>query len=53
MYRQSAVAEGDNQSTMRCLTQAEVNRYNVATVPWTGSAPSQTTAPDEPRRGGK
>jgi hypothetical protein len=36
MYRQSAVAEGSNRSTRRCLTQAEVNRYNVATVPWTG-----------------
>jgi hypothetical protein len=37
MYRQSAVAEGTNRSTRRCLTQAEVNRYNVATVPWTGN----------------
>jgi hypothetical protein len=36
MYRQSAVAEAGNRSTRRCLTQAEVNRYNVATVPWTG-----------------
>ena len=36
MYRQSAVADSNNRSTRRCLTQAEVNRYNVATVPWTG-----------------
>lgn len=36
MYRQNAVVEGSNRSTRRCLTQAEVNRYNVATVPWTG-----------------
>jgi hypothetical protein len=36
MYRQSAVADANNRSTRRCLTQAEVNRYNVATVPWTG-----------------
>jgi hypothetical protein len=36
MYRQSAVADGQNRSTRRCLTQAEVNRYFVATVPWTG-----------------
>jgi len=38
MYRQSAVADGQNRSTRRCLTQAEVNRYFVATVPWTGAA---------------
>lgn len=50
MYRQSAVAEGDNQSTMRCLTQAEVNRYNVATVPWTGGAQGQS---QQQRRSGK
>jgi hypothetical protein len=31
MYRQSAVAEGSNRSTRRCLTQAEVHRYNVVT----------------------
>jgi hypothetical protein len=37
MYRQSAVQDGQNRSTRRCLTQAEVNRYFVATVPWTGS----------------
>lgn len=39
MYRQSAVQDGQNRSTRRCLTQAEVNRYNVATVPWRGPAP--------------
>jgi len=39
MYQQSAVASGSNRSTRRCLTQQEVNRYNVATVPWTGPAP--------------
>jgi hypothetical protein len=53
MYRQSAVAEGDNQSTMRCLTQAEVIRYNVATEPWTGPTPDQAPARQESRRGGK
>jgi len=36
MYRQSAVQDGSNRSTRRCLTQEEVNRYYVATVPWTG-----------------
>jgi hypothetical protein len=36
MYRQRAVADGANRSTRRCLTQEEVNRYNVATVRWTG-----------------
>ena len=36
MYRQSAVADAENRSTRRCLTQEEVNRYFVATVPWQG-----------------
>jgi hypothetical protein len=39
MYRQSAVQDGQNRSTRRCLTQEEVNRYNVATVPWRGPTP--------------
>jgi hypothetical protein len=39
MYRQSAVQDGQNRSTRRCLTQDEVNRYFVATVPWTGPPP--------------
>jgi len=43
MYRQSAVADGQNRSTRRCLTQAEVNRYFVATVPWTGPTPATPT----------
>ena len=29
MYAQPAVADGQNRSTMRCLTQAEVRRYHV------------------------
>lgn len=29
MYRQSAVGEGPNRSTRRCLTQEELRRYNV------------------------
>ncbi|HMG47456.1 MAG TPA: hypothetical protein VK614_08360 [Allosphingosinicella sp.] len=29
MYRQNAVADATNRSTRRCLTQAEVLRYNV------------------------
>jgi hypothetical protein len=41
MYRQNAVQDGANRSTRRCLTQEEVNRYNVTTVPWTGSAPGK------------
>ncbi|MFL6858320.1 MAG: hypothetical protein ACJ8DZ_09655 [Allosphingosinicella sp.] len=33
MYKQKAVAEaGDDRSTRRCLTPAEVKRYNVATT---------------------
>jgi hypothetical protein len=41
MYRQSAVQDGQNRSTRRCLTQQEVNRYNVATEPWRGPTPSR------------
>ncbi|MGQ0659581.1 hypothetical protein [Sphingosinicella sp.] len=37
MYQQSAVQSAANRSTRRCLTQQEVNRYNVATVPWQGA----------------
>lgn len=29
MYRQNAVQDANNRSTRRCLTQAEVRRYNV------------------------
>jgi hypothetical protein len=36
MYQQRAVGDAQDRSTRRCLTQEEVNRYNVATVPWTG-----------------
>jgi hypothetical protein len=33
MYKQKAVAEaGEDRSTRRCLTQAEVRKYNVGTV---------------------
>jgi len=39
MYRQSAIRDAQNRSTRRCLTQDEVNRYYVATVPWAGPAP--------------
>ena len=31
MYRQRAVADRNDRSTRRCLTQAEALRYNVAT----------------------
>ncbi len=53
MYRQRAVAEGNDRSTRRCLTQPEVNRYNVATVPWTGQATAAVTPQqlqEQPRR---
>jgi len=50
MYRVNAVADGSNRETRRCLTQAEVNRYNVATTAWSGNvtatrgqAPQQDT----------
>ncbi len=42
MYRVRAVADGTNRETRRCLTQAEVAQYYVATVPWQGATPSAT-----------
>ena len=52
MYRQNAVQSADNRSTRRCLTQAEVNRYNVATSPWQGATAQQEAPPaNENRRG--
>lgn len=50
MYRVRAVADQNNRETRRCLTQEEVNRYFVATVPWRGSAPtaSRGVQPAEP-----
>jgi len=39
MYRQSAVAGANNRSTRRCLTPAEIVRYNVSTPDWNGPAP--------------
>lgn len=39
MYRQSAVTDANNRSTRRCLTAAEVVRYNVSTPEWNGPAP--------------
>ncbi len=50
MYRQRAVAEGNDRSTRRCLTQDEVNRYNVATVPWRSSTAAAAAVPTD-RRG--
>jgi hypothetical protein len=32
MYRQSAVGDGQDRSTRRCLTQQELRRYNVVNV---------------------
>jgi hypothetical protein len=34
MYRVSAVPEGQNRETRRCLTPAEIARYNVSTPPF-------------------
>ena len=52
MYRVNAVAAGGNRETRRCLTQAELNRYFVATVPWAGETAQQATPPanDNSRR---
>jgi hypothetical protein len=33
MYRQSAVQDGENRTTRRCLTQAELRQYNVVNTP--------------------
>ena len=41
MYQQSAVQDQRNRSTRRCLTQQEVNDYNVATVPGRGASAQQ------------
>lgn len=58
MYRVSAVADGRNRETRRCLTQQEINRYNVATTPWNGAqaqgaAPQPQSAQRQATRGGK
>lgn len=50
MYQQSAVQDARNRSTRRCLTQQEVNTYNVATVPWSGGSASASSGNDG-RRG--
>lgn len=36
MYRVSAVPEGQRRETRRCLTPAEISRYNVSTPPFDG-----------------
>ena len=51
MYQQSAVQSADNRSTRRCLTQEEINRYNVATVPWQGAGAQPATPVNDNRRG--
>ena len=32
MYRQKAIADGDDKSTRRCLTAEETTKYNVANM---------------------
>jgi hypothetical protein len=39
MYQVRAVADSQDRSTRRCLTQQEVLTYNVATAPWQGGTP--------------
>jgi hypothetical protein len=48
MYRTNAVAQGANRETRRCLTQEQINRYNVATVPWRGAAPTASRGVQPP-----
>lgn len=50
MYRVNAVANANNRETRRCLSQDEVNRYNVATTPWQGATAQQDAAPAESNR---
>lgn len=52
MYQQSAVQDARNRSTRRCLTQQEVNTYNVATVPWRGASAGSSTG-NASRSGGQ
>jgi hypothetical protein len=40
MYRQSAVQDGQNRSTRRCLTQEELRRYNVVNATPERAAPA-------------
>lgn len=50
MYRVNAVAAGGNRETRRCLTQAELTRYYVVTVPWQAEAPQQVAPVNDSRR---
>jgi hypothetical protein len=50
MYQQNAVQSASNRSTRRCLTQSEVNRYNVATEAWQGATAQQAAPADNNRR---
>lgn len=58
MYRVSAVSDGRNRETRRCLTQQEINRYNVATTPWAGgqaqgASQQSSSSGQQATRGGK
>ena len=53
MYRTNAVAQTNNRETRRCLTQAEVNRYNVATVPWQAAVPTASRGEAPPPQDSK
>ena len=51
MYRVRAVADANSREIRRCLTQDEINRYNVATSPWQGATGAQPAAtPNDNRR---
>lgn len=52
MYQQSAVQDQRNRSTRRCLTQEEVNRYNVATTAWQGASAGSPQGGNAGRSGG-
>jgi hypothetical protein len=53
MYQQNAVQSASNRTTRRCLTQAEVNRYNVATSAWQGATAQQEPPPATDNRRGR
>jgi hypothetical protein len=50
MYRQSAVGDGDDHSTMRCLTQVEARRYNVVNDRYDDPAATPAATPARPGR---
>ena len=51
MYRQSAVGDGSDHRTMRCLTLEEARLYNVVNDEAPTATPAPTQAPQRRQRG--